>query len=227
MCSLYTNSPRLRCAPHIMLSLILHNTVHLDKQVREDALHMLHVLSHKEWQATTLLPGRTSQAGGGGGGGGAASAGAGGMAGSGEGGPGDFALGGGGGGGGQGGGGGSSSSTAVVVLGNLQDSYQQFQFQVCEGDGTRVVAVAGCWVRQGGRDGGARHSDCATINRRHHIRTHISRRVSICQASTFCSSTEHPLQKRFEQHKYSMSTARSRPSVYSEAFTYQFPTTLR
>ena len=96
--------------PHVVLALALCKLVDPAPEVREDALHALQVLSAREWR------------GGGGAGGGAG---------------GDAALeqllegwseaAGGAGGVGAGGGGGGNG---VVVLGALQDSYQQFQYQL-------------------------------------------------------------------------------------------------
>jgi hypothetical protein len=131
--------------PHVVLSLVLFKMVDASPEVREDALHMLHTLSMREWQ----------QHGGGGGGGGAAAGGARGN------GLGelhqhhsqqqpqghldageaadallaleqDAAAGGG----------------AVLVLGALQDSYQQFQYQLAV-KLARCVCVCVCGVSRG------------------------------------------------------------------------------
>lgn len=101
----------VKVEPHVVLSLVLYKMVDSSAEVREDALHMLHVLSTREWHAS----GEDLAA--------ATAAGLNGAA--------DgwkaqqqqqqeeaFAL------------EAEGGSGTVVVLGALQDSYQQFQFQL-------------------------------------------------------------------------------------------------
>ncbi|KAG2450803.1 hypothetical protein HYH02_004640 [Chlamydomonas schloesseri] len=108
MTEVYALYPGVRCPPHVMLALILVKMVDSGPEVREDALHMLHVLSLREWQqpATAPLPSASTELLGGAGGG----------AGSGV----DGSE--------AGGGGGALEEQAPVVVGGLQDSYQQFQY---------------------------------------------------------------------------------------------------
>lgn len=95
---------------HVVLSLVLYKMVDSNQEVREDALHMLHVLSTREWQASAAdlaavaagagvawnSPAQQQQQQ-------EAEA---------------FAL------------EAEGGSGTVVVLGALQDSYQQFQYQL-------------------------------------------------------------------------------------------------
>jgi hypothetical protein len=109
----------VKVEPHVVLSLVLYKMVDSSSEVREDALHMLHVLSTREWQASAADI--------------SAAAAAAGLAGAGgwraaqaqqqqqqqqqqrdE----VFAL------------EAEGGSGTVVVLGALQDSYQQFQYQL-------------------------------------------------------------------------------------------------
>lgn len=97
----------VKVEPHVVLSLVLYKMVDSSPEVREDALHMLHVLSTREWQASTEDLAAAAAAG---------------MSGAWqareqqqeE----AFAL------------EAEGGSGTVVVLGALQDSYQQFQFQL-------------------------------------------------------------------------------------------------
>jgi Cell morphogenesis central region len=104
--------------PHVALSLVLFKMVSRSADEREDALHMLHVLSTREWQAPPppmLAPVVATAAGsntGTGKGWHAAS-----------GGPLTEA---------DGGAGSAAGAAGVVVLGSLQDSYTQFQLQLAE-----------------------------------------------------------------------------------------------
>ncbi|EFJ49201.1 hypothetical protein VOLCADRAFT_117341 [Volvox carteri f. nagariensis] len=50
MCEVYGTQP-VRCEPHIVLALVLVKIVDPAQEVREDALHMLNVLSQREWQS--------------------------------------------------------------------------------------------------------------------------------------------------------------------------------
>ncbi|GFR48580.1 hypothetical protein Agub_g10483, partial [Astrephomene gubernaculifera] len=102
MCEVFATQP-VRCPPHIVLALVLVKLVDPCQEVREDAMHMLHVLSQREWQA-----GGEGQAAG-------AEAARGGAAAESD---------------GPGGGGGGGGDEAVIVLGALQDSYQQFQYEL-------------------------------------------------------------------------------------------------
>jgi hypothetical protein len=105
----------VKVEPHVVLSLVLYKMVDSSPEVREDALHMLHVLSTREWQASAADMAAAAAA--------AGIEGAGGwraaqaqqqqqqrdeM----------FAL------------EAEGGSGTVVVLGALQDSYQQFQYQL-------------------------------------------------------------------------------------------------
>ncbi|PNG99539.1 hypothetical protein TSOC_014680, partial [Tetrabaena socialis] len=143
LCEVYGSHPgAVRCSGHVVLALVLYKLVDANQEVREDAMHMLHVLSQREWQH-----------GGGGGGGAEGAEGADSFFGTGAGGgggPGGTAAGGRGltssrnsrgslapaggsdheGPAGGGGGGEEEGGAAVVVLGSLQDSYQQFQYQL-------------------------------------------------------------------------------------------------
>jgi hypothetical protein len=105
----------VKVEPHVVLSLVLYKMVDSSPEVREDALHMLHVLSTREWQASAADMAAAAAAGiGGAGGWRAAQA--------------QqqqqqqqdemFAL------------EAEGGSGTVVVLGALQDSYQQFQYQL-------------------------------------------------------------------------------------------------
>ncbi|PNW70054.1 hypothetical protein CHLRE_17g703750v5 [Chlamydomonas reinhardtii] len=104
MTEVYALYPGVRCPPHVMLALILVKMVDSLAEVREDALHMLHVLSLREWQqpAAAPLPASVELLGAGGAGSGAD--------------------------GSEAGGGAASEEQAPVVVGGLQDSYQQFQY---------------------------------------------------------------------------------------------------
>ncbi|WIA40102.1 hypothetical protein OEZ86_013510 [Tetradesmus obliquus] len=104
----------VKVEPHVVLSLVLYKMVDSNPEVREDALHMLHVLSTREWQISAADMAAAAAADLGGGAGGwqqqqrqqqqqrdevfALEA--------------------------------EGGSGTVVVLGALQDSYQQFQFQL-------------------------------------------------------------------------------------------------
>jgi hypothetical protein len=93
--------------PHVVLSLVLYKMVDGSPEVREDALHMLHVLSTREWQSSPAADiAAAAAAAGVGRGGGRATASQQQQ---------QDALGG---------------SGTVLVLGALQDSYQQFQYQL-------------------------------------------------------------------------------------------------
>lgn len=113
VCEVYSLS-NVRVEPHVLLSLVLYKLVDTDPDIREDALHMLHTLSDREWHSSAVAPRGTPK-----GDPAAAAAAA------------DSAwmvhMGGNG-----GGGGGSGPGRALVVLGGLQDSYQQFQYQLSE-----------------------------------------------------------------------------------------------
>lgn len=100
----------VKVEPHVVLSLVLYKMVDGTPEVREDALHMLHVLSTREWQASAADIAAAAAAGVAGAAGGwklqeqqQEEA---------------FAL------------EAEGGSGTVVVLGALQDSYQQFQFQL-------------------------------------------------------------------------------------------------
>jgi hypothetical protein len=106
----------VKVEPHVVLSLVLYKMVDSSPEVREDALHMLHVLSTREWQASAADMAAAAAAAGIGGAGGWRAAQAqqqqqqqrDEM----------FAL------------EAEGGSGTVVVLGALQDSYQQFQYQL-------------------------------------------------------------------------------------------------
>ena len=104
---------KVQVEPHVVLSLVLYKMVDSSVEVREDALHMLQVLSVREWQtsATDLAAGAAAVGGHGRG----------------------F----------DGKGHGQQQPTdeafdldaegqpgSVLVLGALQDSYQQFQYEL-------------------------------------------------------------------------------------------------
>lgn len=112
---------------HVVLSLVLYKMVDSSAEVREDALHMLHVLSTREWQTSAAELEAAAAAGMAGAAGGwkareqqQEEA---------------FAL------------EAEGGSGTVVVLGLLQDSYQQFQFQLasklarCE-----LIPLDACYV---------------------------------------------------------------------------------
>ncbi|KAF5834594.1 cell morphogenesis central region-domain-containing protein [Dunaliella salina] len=119
ICEVYATQSSVHIAPHVMLSLILYKMVDEARDVREDSLHMLHVLSQREWGVSSgKASGQTASL---------VSDAEGGVAGTGE--------------EDQPGRGsddesaseselGGTGGDAVVVLGNLQDSYQQFQYQL-------------------------------------------------------------------------------------------------
>eukprot|EP00798_Chlamydomonas_sp_ICE-L_P017185 gene17185-23502_t len=81
---------------HVLISLILHKMVDATMEVREDALHMLHTLSKREWRQKQPGAGEPSSA--------SAEP------------PSPAEC--------------DGDEESVVVLGNLQDAYQQFQFQL-------------------------------------------------------------------------------------------------
>lgn len=107
--------------PHVVLSLVLYKMVDGSPEAREDALHMLHVLSLREWQTSanslaaaaaadaSLEQQRQQEEA--------------------------FAL------------EAEGGSGTVLVLGALQDSYQQFQYQLS-------VKLARCVSTKGGLNGG-------------------------------------------------------------------------
>ncbi|GIM00769.1 hypothetical protein Vretimale_5697 [Volvox reticuliferus] len=127
MCEVYGTQP-VSCPPHILLALVLVKIVDPVQEVREDALHMLNMLSQREWQSGQGLglglgaePTGTHAAG-------ASPISRNGASGSPSGGA-DadgVATGTGAGGGGSGVSGGDEG--AVLVIGSLQDSYHQFQY---------------------------------------------------------------------------------------------------
>lgn len=89
--------------PHVVLSLVLYKMVDSNPEVREDALHMLHVLSTREWQASAEDLAAAGMSGGWKAQAQQEEA---------------FVL------------EAAGGSGTVVVLGALQDSYQQFHFQL-------------------------------------------------------------------------------------------------
>jgi hypothetical protein len=104
----------VRAEAHVVLSLVLYKMVDPQPDVREDALHMLHILSTREWQSSLVGTAAAAAAAS------SPSAAAGGT---------------------QGeereklgldddGVAEKEGDGAVVVLGALQDSYQQFQYQL-------------------------------------------------------------------------------------------------
>ena len=97
----------------MVLSLVLYKMVDPQPDVREDALHMLHILAIREWQSSLVGAAAAAAA--------AASSPATGAAGTHE----EDLLG-----LDEGGVSQKEGDSAVVVLGALQDSYQQFQYQL-------------------------------------------------------------------------------------------------
>lgn len=104
----------VKVEPHVVLSLVLYKMVDPSPEVREDALHMLHVLSTREWHLTGLA-------------GAAAAATAAGLKAQEQQQEENFTL------------EAEGGSGTVVVMGTLQDSYQQFQFELS-------IKVARCVV---------------------------------------------------------------------------------
>jgi hypothetical protein len=120
---------QVKVEPHVVLSLVLYKMVDANSEVREDAMHMLQVLSMREWHtsATDLA---------------SAAAGAAGQS--------EAA--------GQNSAGQrvdqdvEGESGSVLVLGALQDSYQQFQYELA----VSLARCAGaCGVLQHGIRGSA------------------------------------------------------------------------
>lgn len=109
--------------PHVILSLVLYKMIDASPEVREDALHMLHVLSTREWQQNQPgaeggvdLSGNTESGGMLGRGWGLRPSSRGKQPGGAEGAEEWMED--------------DGGSGTVVVLGALQDSYQQFQYQL-------------------------------------------------------------------------------------------------
>lgn len=91
---------QVKVEPHVVLSLVLYKMVDANLEVREDAMHMLQVLSRREWQASaTDLASVGSRP-------------AAGQRGAQE----DGLA--------------AGDSGSVLVLGALQDSYQQYQYEL-------------------------------------------------------------------------------------------------
>lgn len=98
---------QVKVEPHVVLSLVLYKMVDGNPEVREDAMHMLQVLSLREWQTSATDLASAAAAAGGRGNGARQNSG-----------------------GEDGGLEAEGDSGSVLVLGALQDSYQQFQYEL-------------------------------------------------------------------------------------------------